>query len=124
MSWIIVAIIGAIVGWLASYAMSPDKRTNLALNIIVGAIGALLGVWFFAGVLGLITASAGINFWLAILWSIVGALILMAIVSAIAARYFGERYRESRMGRSIPHEYDRERETYEEEEERIHRKRK
>ena len=114
MSWIIIAIIGAIVGWIASYAISPERRTNLALNIIAGAVGAILGVWFFAGVLGLITSSAGVNFWLAILWAIVGALILMAIVAAIAGRYSRrERFEETKMGRGIPHQYDRD-EEYEE----------
>ncbi len=130
MSWVIVGIIGAIVGWLASYAMSADRRTNLLLNIVSGIVGALLGVWFFGGVLGLITASAGVNFWLAILYSIVGALIVMGIVSAIARsamRKEEEEIRETRMGRSVPHEYRREEldeEVYDEEEIRKRRRRR
>lgn len=112
MTWLLIAIIGAIIGWLTGYAMSPDRRMNVLLNLIVGAVGAMLGVWFFAGVLGLMTASVGINFWLAIVWSIVGALIFMAVISALFGWAFHRRTErvqryDTRMGRGVPHEYEK-----------------
>jgi uncharacterized membrane protein YeaQ/YmgE (transglycosylase-associated protein family) len=52
MDWIIIIIVGGILGWLASIVMRTDAQQGIFLNVIVGIIGALLGR-FLAGVLGL-----------------------------------------------------------------------
>lgn len=106
MSWFIAAIIGAIVGWLSIYAMSPDRRMNVLVNILVGAIGGIFGVWLFFIVLGLFTTSVAANFWLGVLWSVIGSLILTSIVSAIAASMGGRRHEYRETSRGVPHEYE------------------
>jgi len=120
MVWIIAIIVGAIVGWLASISYKGTRRQNTLLNILIGAIGGLFGVWLFFGVFGIITASAAANFWLGILWSLIGAVVFMAIAEAVymsrRESMYGEERREERAERAFPYDY--------EEEERIRRKRR
>lgn len=113
-SLIIIAIIGGIIGLI--YGSGPERRIHPLVRFIIGALGGLLGVWFFGGVLGLVSQSATVSVLLAILWTIVGALIILAIVDAIA--YSSYRARESRIerraqprrSRGYARDYDRERE--------------
>jgi uncharacterized membrane protein YeaQ/YmgE (transglycosylase-associated protein family) len=75
MGIIIWLIVGGIVGWLASLIMKRDGQQGILLNIIVGIVGALLAGWIFGG---------GINEAITIrtfLFSIIGAVILLAIVN-------------------------------------------
>ena len=75
MGIIVWLIVGGIVGWLASLIMKRDAQQGIILNVVVGIVGALLAGWFFGG---------GINEALTIrtfLFSIVGAVILLAIVN-------------------------------------------
>ena len=75
MGIIIWLIVGGIVGWLASLLMKRDAQQGILLNIIVGIVGAVLAGWIFGG---------GINEAITIrtfLFSIVGAVILLAIVN-------------------------------------------
>lgn len=84
MSWIIAIIVGGIIGWLASLIMHTDAEQGLLWNIIVGIIGALLGRWIFGSVLGIESAAnAGSLSLMGILWGIIGAVILIAILKAI-----------------------------------------
>ena len=72
---IIWLIVGGIVGWLASLLMKRDAQQGILLNIVVGIVGAVLAGWIFGG---------GINEAITIrtfLFSIVGAVILLAIVN-------------------------------------------
>ena len=75
MGIIIWLIVGGIVGWLASLIMRRDAQQGILLNIVVGIVGAVLAGWVFGG---------GINEAITIrtfLFSIVGAVILLAIVN-------------------------------------------
>ena len=75
MGIIIWLIVGGIVGWLASLIMRRDGQQGILLNIIVGIVGALLAGWIFGG---------GINEAITVrtfLFSIIGAVILLAIVN-------------------------------------------
>ena len=75
MGIIIWLIVGGIVGWLASLLMKRDAQQGILLNIVVGIVGAVLAGWIFGG---------GINEAITIrtfLFSIVGAVILLAIVN-------------------------------------------
>ncbi len=76
---IVWLIIGGIVGWLASMIMRTDAQQGILLNIIVGIVGAFLA--------GLIFNGGNINSdpldLTNILWSLLGAVILLAIVNLI-----------------------------------------
>jgi uncharacterized membrane protein YeaQ/YmgE (transglycosylase-associated protein family) len=79
MGIIVWLIIGGIIGWLASLIMRTDSQQGIVLNIVVGIIGAVI-----AGLLvgGGITPGDPLDL-TNILWSLVGAVILLAIVNLI-----------------------------------------
>lgn len=82
MGFLIWLIVGGIIGWLASLVMRTDAQQGIFLNIIVGIIGAFLGGWL-GGVLGIGggTINSG-NFSISgLLMSLVGAIVLLAIVN-------------------------------------------
>ncbi|MFA6423550.1 MAG: GlsB/YeaQ/YmgE family stress response membrane protein [Patescibacteria group bacterium] len=84
MSWIILIIVGSVIGWLASIIMKTDWEQGLLANILVGIFGAILAKWFFADVLGIgKAASAGTFSFTGILWGILGAVILIYILKII-----------------------------------------
>jgi len=78
MGWIVTIVIGGIIGWLASIVMKTNAQMGLIANVIVGVVGSLLGSWL-AGVLGVATNSAIVGY----IISIVGAVILIAILKAV-----------------------------------------
>ena len=78
---IIWLIIGGIVGWLASLMMRTDGQQGIVLNVVVGVVGAFLAGWFISPMVGVGTINQN-NFSLAsVLVSLVGAVILLAIVN-------------------------------------------
>ena len=80
--FIVWLIVGGIIGWIASMVMKTDAQQGVFLNIIVGIVGAFLGGWL-GSVMGI--GGADINdgaFNLtSLLLSLVGAIILLAIVN-------------------------------------------
>lgn len=83
MGWIVTIVVGALIGWIASKVMNTDEQQGAWANIGIGIAGSLLGGWFFGSVLGIGSAgSAGaLSFW-GIVWGIVGAILLIAILKA------------------------------------------
>ena len=78
MTIIVWLIIGGVVGWLASLIMRTDAQQGIILNIVVGLVGAVIA--------GLITSHGNINNsnpldLTNILWSLLGAVILLAVVN-------------------------------------------
>ncbi len=43
MGWIIAIIVGGIAGWLASKVMNRDASMGILMNVLVGAIGSVIG---------------------------------------------------------------------------------
>jgi uncharacterized membrane protein YeaQ/YmgE (transglycosylase-associated protein family) len=83
MNLIIWLIIGGVVGWLASLIMRTDGQQGIVLNVVVGIVGAFLAGWFISPMVGVGTINQN-NFSLAsVLVSLVGAVILLAIVNLI-----------------------------------------
>lgn len=78
MGWIITIIIGGIIGWLASIVMKTNAQMGIIANVLVGVAGSIIGSWL-AGVLGVPPSSALVGY----LISIVGAVILIAILKAL-----------------------------------------
>ena len=78
-NFIIWLIVGGIIGWLASIVMRTDAQQGIVLNIVVGIVGAFLGGLVFTG--GSIN-SAPLTVY-SFLVSLVGAIILLAIVNLI-----------------------------------------
>lgn len=84
-SWI---ILGALVGWLASLIMGTNDRQGCITDIIVGIVGSFIG-----GLLFNLFTGQGLSFsfqftWnlTSILFALIGAVILLAIVKALQRR--------------------------------------
>jgi len=83
MGWILVIIVGGILGWLASKVMRTDAQQGIILNIVVGIVGAALAGFLLSPLLGIPTINS-VNFSISsLLISFLGALILLAIVNLI-----------------------------------------
>ena len=84
LTWIIVILAGAVIGWLASKIMGTDASMGAMANIIVGLIGAVIGR-FVAQLIGF--APQGTNFSFGgLIFGVLGACILLAILKAISGR--------------------------------------
>jgi len=80
MNIIIWLIVGGVIGWAASLFMGTDNRQGIVLNVVVGIVGAALGGWLFGGAFGTSTINEGNLSLSGLMVSLVGAIILIAIV--------------------------------------------
>lgn len=78
---IVWLIVGGIIGWVASMIMRTDGQQGMFLNVIVGIIGAALGGWLISPLLGLPSINDGAFSIGSLLVSLIGAVILLAIVN-------------------------------------------
>ncbi len=84
MGWIITILVGALIGWLASIIMKTNAQQGTIANILVGIVGAALGRWLFGDLLGWGGAAVAGGFSvMGLVWGIVGAVILIAILKAL-----------------------------------------
>jgi uncharacterized membrane protein YeaQ/YmgE (transglycosylase-associated protein family) len=81
MNILIFLIIGALVGWVASRIMGTDRQQGLLLNIVVGIVGAFVAGWFISPLLGISTINEGNYSLPALLVSLGGAVILLAVLN-------------------------------------------
>ncbi len=84
MNWLIVILVGALVGWVASLIMKTDAQMGAVANILVGIVGSALGFWI-AGALG-VAASGGIVRFLIALAGAVLLIFLLRIVGVFGGR--------------------------------------
>lgn len=80
---ILILIVGGLIGWIASIVMRTDANQGMLLNIVVGIIGALLGGFLLAPLFGTGTINQGDFSLSGLLVSLVGAVILLAIVNLV-----------------------------------------
>ena len=86
MNFIIWLAVGGILGWLASIVMKTDGQQGIILNVVVGIVGAMLGGWFISPLVGAGTINQD-NFSAAsLLVSLLGAVVLLAIVNLVSRR--------------------------------------
>jgi uncharacterized membrane protein YeaQ/YmgE (transglycosylase-associated protein family) len=81
MTFIIMIIVGGILGWLASILMRTDGQQGILLNIVVGIVGALLAGFLVTPLLGGAPITSGSFSAMSLLSSFIGAVILLAIVN-------------------------------------------
>ena len=83
MSIIMFIILGAIIGWIASRLMGREEGFfgSMAIGIVGAFIGSLVAQLF---------RSAGTSYlslsWSGFIWSLIGAIILVAILNASSGR--------------------------------------
>jgi uncharacterized membrane protein YeaQ/YmgE (transglycosylase-associated protein family) len=78
MGLIIILVVGALVGWVAGMIMRSGG--GILFDIVVGIVGALIAGFLFGGGASIINAPLNIE---SILYSLLGAIILLAIVKLI-----------------------------------------
>ena len=83
MNIILWLVVGGLIGWVASIIMRTNAQQGMFLNVVVGIVGAVLGGWFLSPYFGVSTINQN-NFSMpALLVSLLGAVILLAIVNLI-----------------------------------------
>jgi uncharacterized membrane protein YeaQ/YmgE (transglycosylase-associated protein family) len=81
MNFIIWIVIGGLIGWVASMIMKTDAQQGIFLNIVVGIVGALVGGWLISPLVGIPTINQDAFSIGALVVSLIGAIILLAIVN-------------------------------------------
>jgi uncharacterized membrane protein YeaQ/YmgE (transglycosylase-associated protein family) len=82
-NFILWLIVGGIIGWLASLVMRTDAKQGIFLNIVVGIVGAMLGGWLIAPLVGGASINQGDFSISGLVVSFIGAVILLAVVNLI-----------------------------------------
>jgi uncharacterized membrane protein YeaQ/YmgE (transglycosylase-associated protein family) len=77
--FIVWIIVGAIIGWVATSLM--HDRSNLLINIIVGIVGAFVAGYLLTPLFHISTINQGAYSIPALLVSLGGAVILLAVVN-------------------------------------------
>lgn len=83
MGLIAFIIVGALVGWIAAKIMGRD--TGLLTNLLIGIVGSFIGSFVSRMVMGYDDSYLAFD-WSAFVWSLIGAVILLAIVNAVSGR--------------------------------------
>ena len=78
MGLIIILIVGALVGWVAGMIMKSGG--GILFDIVIGIVGALIAGFLFGGGASILNAPLNIT---SILFSLVGAIILLAVYKLI-----------------------------------------
>jgi uncharacterized membrane protein YeaQ/YmgE (transglycosylase-associated protein family) len=72
-------VAGGVVGWVAGLLMK--RRDGMLVDIVIGIVGAILGGWFIAPLVGAGTIDQGAFTPASLLVSLAGAVLLLAIVN-------------------------------------------
>ena len=82
-NFIVWLVVGGLIGWVASMIMRTDAQQGVMLNVIVGIVGAALGGWFISPLVGVGSINQGAFSMGALLVSLLGAVVLLAIVNLV-----------------------------------------
>jgi len=83
MNFIIWLIAGGIIGWVASMIMRRNSQQGMLIDIVVGIVGAFVAGYLLTPLFGVGTINQN-NFSLpALLVSLGGAIILLAVVNLV-----------------------------------------
>ena len=83
MNFLIWLVVGGVIGWIASMVMKTDAQQGVVLNIVVGIVGAFLGGLLISPLVGVPSINQNAFSLGAMLVSLVGAIILLAIVNLV-----------------------------------------
>ena len=82
MGILIMLLVGALVGWLASVVVGSGG--GIIFDMIVGFLGALIAGFLFGGGASFIDGPITL---MSVLWSVVGAVILLAVLRLVRGGY-------------------------------------
>jgi uncharacterized membrane protein YeaQ/YmgE (transglycosylase-associated protein family) len=81
LSWIVLILLGALLGWLASVALHSDRARDVLGLVALGAVGALLGALLITPALAGKLEPTGFSL-PGVLLSLLGAFIALGTVAA------------------------------------------
>lgn len=84
MSLVAMLILGGIVGWIAAAIMGRDE--GVIASIVIGIVGSVIGGFLSTVFTGGNQAVLAFT-WSGLLWSLIGAVILVAIMNAITGSH-------------------------------------
>jgi uncharacterized membrane protein YeaQ/YmgE (transglycosylase-associated protein family) len=87
-SWLVILAIGAFVGWLTGLFLRGSGY-GIVGNIVVGLLGAVIGSWLFRAFN--VTLPIGNALLEKIVVALIGAFLLMFVISLLRPRSFRER---------------------------------
>jgi uncharacterized membrane protein YeaQ/YmgE (transglycosylase-associated protein family) len=82
-NFIVWLVVGGLLGWVASKLMNTDAQQGVFLNVIVGIIGAAIAGFVISPMLGIPTINQDTFSLSALVVSLLGAVILLAIVNLV-----------------------------------------
>jgi uncharacterized membrane protein YeaQ/YmgE (transglycosylase-associated protein family) len=82
-NFLVWLVLGGIIGWVASLIMKTDAQQGLLLNIVVGIVGAFVAGWVLTPLLGVGTINQNDFSVPAMLVSLGGAVVLLAVVNLV-----------------------------------------
>jgi uncharacterized membrane protein YeaQ/YmgE (transglycosylase-associated protein family) len=85
-NFIVWIIVGALIGWVASMMMGTNARQGTLIDIVVGIVGAFLAGLLLTPLFGTGTINQGDFSLPSLLVSLLGAVILLAIVKLFQRR--------------------------------------
>jgi uncharacterized membrane protein YeaQ/YmgE (transglycosylase-associated protein family) len=85
MGIILWLIFGALAGWIASMIMGTNRSQGLLLDIVMGILGALIGGFLSANLLGRGVSNNPFDI-VSLVIAVIGAIILTVIVRTVAGR--------------------------------------
>jgi uncharacterized membrane protein YeaQ/YmgE (transglycosylase-associated protein family) len=83
MNFVVWLVVGGLIGWVASMIMRTDAQQGMFLNVIVGIVGAAIGGFLISPLVGVPTINQDAFSLGALLVSLVGAVILLAVVNLV-----------------------------------------
>ena len=83
MGLLILIVVGAILGWLATILLRIEDGRGILTNALVGVLGA-----FVAGLIGGNGVFLGALSGMALLWSVLGAVVALAMFNLLKQRAF------------------------------------
>ncbi|WP_419807885.1 GlsB/YeaQ/YmgE family stress response membrane protein [Sphingomonas sp.] len=83
MGLIILLVVGGLIGWVASMIMRTDGQQGIFLNIVVGIVGAVLAGFIVTPLIGGAPITSGELSVTSIGVSLLGAIVLLAIVNLV-----------------------------------------
>ncbi len=81
MNILVLLVLGGLIGWVASLIMRTDAQQGIILNVVVGIVGAMLAGFLVTPLVGGVPITQGSFSIQSILVSLVGAIVLLAIVN-------------------------------------------
>lgn len=82
-NFLVWLVVGGIIGWVASIIMRTDAQQGILLNVVVGIVGAFLAGLLLTPFFGVGTINQSNFSVAAMLVSLGGAVILLAIVNLV-----------------------------------------